>query len=507
MLKRAALYLRRKYRRTILLLLLLFVISFSLAIGLTVWNSIGAVTCGIRQELGTSFVMRVPSHVIYGTDSNYTEVVDENGQTKRQYTGFTLDEATVEQIMQQVEGLDTYNAEKSEYVHADDFSLLYGKFANAWENWNETGGDPAERIGWKILSEEAMLYGNTDSALYDKFRTGAFELVAGRHIAPEDRKKVLISEQLAEQNQLGLGDTITLSARAGMAGLPDTYALWGEAQEMEIVGIFHINGDQPAGALVSENDQTYNWLICDLETACYFQYVADLYWYTDRMIAPQYDNVTFFVDDPAQLDTVMDELETLDGLNILDYEVAVDDTMYRTTVDPLLSIRNLVAVVVAAVAAGCFVVLCIIFTMWVRSRRREVAIYLSLGFRKGKIIGQFVLEAAAVALAALILTAAVCGPVAGRIGNGLLSSAVEAAQPEEQQFSEDELWQAALAGETLYHYDSGSYAGPEQIDFTFGLVEVLLLAALELLIITAAVCKGGSFIFTMQPRQIMTTLS
>ena len=129
MLKRATLYLRRKYRRTILLLILLFVISFSLAIGLTVWNSIGAVTCGIRQELGTSFVMRVPSHVIYGTDSNYTEVVDENGQTKRQYTGFTLDEATVEQIMQQVEGLDTYNAEKSEYVHADDFSLLYGKFA------------------------------------------------------------------------------------------------------------------------------------------------------------------------------------------------------------------------------------------------------------------------------------------------------------------------------------------------------------------------------------------
>ena len=101
----------------------------------------------------------------------------------------------------------------------------------------------------------------------------------------------------------------------------------------------------------------------------------------------QYDNVTFFVDDPAQLDTVMDELETLDGLNILDYEVAVDDTMYRTTVDPLLSIRNLVAVVVAAAAAGCFVVLCIVFTMWVRSRRREVAIYLSLGFRKGRSSG------------------------------------------------------------------------------------------------------------------------
>ena len=227
MLKRAMLYLRRKKTRTALLFLLLFVLSISLAVGVTVWGSVGAVTRGIQQELGTSFVMRLPSEVVYGRDSNYTEVIDENGQAKRQYIGAALDEATVEQIMQQVEGLDTYNAEKSEYVHADDFSLLYGKFANAWENWNETGGDPAERIGWKILAEETLLYGNTDSALYDKFRTGAFELVAGRHIAPEDRKKVLISEQLAEQNQLGLGDTITLSMRAGMTGLPDTYALWG----------------------------------------------------------------------------------------------------------------------------------------------------------------------------------------------------------------------------------------------------------------------------------------
>lgn len=499
MLKRATLYLRRKYRRTILLLVLLFVISFSLAIGLTVWNSIGAVTRGIRQELGTSFVMRVPSYV-KNDPAQYEDVKDKDGNTQKYYVGPRLNDDIIAQIVSQVDEISAYNADMWHIVWMEDTTLIPGAFSDTERG---TWSDPLVDESQYMAKFKTDIYGNTETALYSEFRTGSFELAQGRHIVEGDRNEVLVSEQFAERNGLAVGDSITVTTR----GLRDVREIWGGPLALEIVGIFRVNGYQPTGSRVYEADMAYNWLLADAETVKDLHEASDAMLYTGRSPEAQYDNVTFFVDDPAQLDTVMDELETLDGLNILDYEVAVDDTMYRTTVDPLLSIRNLVAVVVAAAAAGCFVVLCIVFTMWVRSRRREVAIYLSLGFRKGKIIGQFVLEAAAVALAALILTAAVCGPVAGRIGNGLLSSAVEAAQPEEQQFSEDELWQAALAGETLYHYDSGSYAGPEQIDFTFGLVEVLLLAALELLIITAAVCKGGSFIFTMQPRQIMTTLS
>ena len=44
MLKRAWLYLTRKYKRSILLFFLLFVISFSIAVALSIWNSINAVT-------------------------------------------------------------------------------------------------------------------------------------------------------------------------------------------------------------------------------------------------------------------------------------------------------------------------------------------------------------------------------------------------------------------------------------------------------------------------------
>ena len=69
--------------------------------------------------------------------------------------------------------------------------------------------------------------------------------------------------------------------------------------------------------------------------------------------------------------------------------------------------------------------------------------------------------------------------------------------------------QAARSGRTceLFTYDSGTYAGPEHIDFGLTADGILVLLPIELLVIAGAVCKGGSFVFTLPPRQILTTLS
>ena len=118
------------------------------------------------------------------------------------------------------------------------------------------------------------------------------------------------------------------------------------------------------------------------------------------------------------------------------------------------------------------------------------------------------LEAAIVAALALAIALPISAPVTDAIGNQLLSSTIEAAQPQAEQYTEEEILQAARSGKVaeLFQYESSSYAGPESIDFSFGFVQLLVLAALELLIILAAICKGGSFIFKLQPRQILTTL-
>ena len=354
-----------------------------------------------------------------------------------------------------------------------------------------------------------MLYGSTASEQYFNFRSGSFTLSEGRHITEQDQHTVLLSDELAERNNLQVGDTISLSFRKGIDGrYADPMTVWGEPIEVEIVGLFHVNGYQPVARWTAETNIAANWIISDIDTVDYFYRIEDTYLYGGREHDLRYRNITFFVDDPAELDRVMKDVKSVEGFDTTYYEISIDDTMFKSTVEPLKSIRYIVAGVVGVIVAGCFIVLCVVFTMWVRSRKTEIAIYLSLGIGKFTIIGQFVLEASIVALVALALTFATCQQVPDLIGNSMLASTIEAAQPEEKEYSWEEIGQAAMSGTTseLFQYESSEYAGPEQIDFSFGIIQLLVLAALELLIILAAICKGGSFIFRLQPRQILTTL-
>lgn len=509
--KRALLYLRRKYKRSILLLLLLFVISCSITIGLCMWNSIGAVVREIKQTLGTSFVVTLPTSLVQDS-SNYVTVTGANGMTLQRYNGPKLDDSVVDAVMQ-VDGIRTYNAENylEAYPHLDDLTLVAGMWAEGLaERMADPNYGPLLGTDTYILRTRAtQLFGNSDTSLADWFRSGSFELVAGRHLAPDDHSKVLISDELAKLNNLSIGDIITLSLRDGGITKPSALDTLGEPQHVEIVGLFHVNGYQPTGKWVSEDEITYNWVLSDLQTVYNMKYAQNVALYgTEETPEPQYQNIVFFVDDPAELNDIMKQVRDLETIDAQYYNITADDTMYRSTVGPLNTIRGLVLGLVTVIIAGCGIVLCIIFTMWVRNRRREIAIYLSLGLKKWEILGQFVLEAALVALVAGTLSFAACQNVPDYIGNQMISVTVAEAQPEAPEITREQIHQAAQTGtmDQLYKYESSDYAGPEHIDFSSNPAEFLILLLMELAIITGAICKGGSFIFGMQPRQILTDL-
>ena len=505
MIKRVRLYLTRKYKRSILLFLLLFVVSFSISVALSIWNSINAVTKEVEQSLGTSITMKISQSALSAEvhEDFFVDVVYKNGVSYKLYDGPPLSDAVIQQIMEDVDGFSSYNAELvGSACHLDDLELIPGFWQHIAE-W-EDGSDLLSIL----YTQSTTAYGNTDSSLYTEFRTGSFELVEGRHlVSGEDQGKVLISDELAALNQLELGDTIDVSVRAGSLGYENIMDCWGEPMTLEIIGIFHVNGYQPAGEWVVESENMYNIIFTDIDTIRYLGLVG-IEEGQEYVPEQRYLNVTFFAEDAAQLPELLKQVQELPYIDTQYYDIAIDDTMYQSTVDPLNSIRNLVAWSVAAIVAGCAVVLFIVFTMWVRSRQREIAVYLSMGFGKAAILGQFVLEAALVALLAGAISFAACQKVPDLIGNRLLASAIETAQPEIADPTREDIHQAAQSGAIteLFAYQSGEYAGPDHIDFTFRAADFLLLLLLELLIITAAICRAGWFIFDWGPRKIMTTL-
>lgn len=508
MVKRARLYLTRKYKRSVLLFFLLLAISFSIAVALSIWNSINAVTKEVERSLGTSITLKLSDATQSAEvhEEFSTEVLYRNGNRYRRYSGPPLTEDTIRQVMENVDGFTACNADNDGYCHLDGLQLVPGFWNHIIENesWSDTVSP--EKCG--MYARQTIAYGNTDSSLYGEFRSGSFELVEGRHLVSEqDRGKVLISDELAKLNHLEIGDTFDVSIRAGFAGNENVMDYWGEPRTLEIIGIFHVNGYQPAGDWVVESENTYNRIFTDLETVKYLDQ-AGFAEGQENLPEQSFRHITFFAGDAASLPDMLAQMKSLPSLESQYYDISIDDTMYKSTVDPLNTIRNLAAGLVLAVAAGCAVVLCVVFTMWVRSRQREIAIYLSMGLRKAAVLGQFVLEAALVALLAGAVSFAACQRVPDLIGNRMLASTIEAAQPEVEAPTREDIHQAAQSGTTseLFAYVSGSYGGPDHIDFTFGGADFLVLLLLELLIITGAICWAGRFIFAWEPRKIMTTL-
>ena len=518
MLKRACLYLRRRYKRSMLLFLLMFLISLSLSVGLSAWKSIDAVTKEIEQRLSTSFVFKVPA-TLNTEDVTYYRPVTTTGAGSKAYCGPTLNQDFAEQIMQ-VDGIRAYNGEIYSVICIDDLelspcmaSVTYNQALNDTEKMNALLSRK-DQIGsleyYEIRCQESAIYGNTDTSLLNKFRTGAFELVEGRHIQPDDRQKVLISDYLAEKNNLDIGDTIHTSLRNIDIGVYKDPKQILDSIQFEIIGIFHVNGYQPTGEFISADEITYNWLLADENTVAQIKELRNEHYYLDFVPEVNYENLTFFVDEPARLNEIMEEVKQLDVENIDFFDLSLDDTMYKSTVEPLNSIRNLITGMMVALAVGCVIVLLIVFTLWVRDRRKEIAIYISMGLEKASIVGQLLLEAVIITAIAFAVAFPISQPLTDYAGNTMLAASIEAAQPDDtpKEYSLDELRQAALSGrmDELFSYETSTYSGPEQIDFSLGAPELAALAALELLIIAGAICKGSMFLFRMAPKQILTDL-
>lgn len=179
--KRAFLYLTRKKGKNLLLGIVFLLISFSLLTGSAVYLGIRQVSEDLRSDIGASFNIRP-----------YEQFDVNNGQVSSKGTP-VMDEQSIRRVISIVgKELKCYNTEHSGYVKGENLSFLAG-----------TGHSEESNMG----TVKAV----RDSSLCQAFLDEEYELAEGEHIRSEDNGKILISKALAEQNNLAVGDKITLT--------------------------------------------------------------------------------------------------------------------------------------------------------------------------------------------------------------------------------------------------------------------------------------------------------
>lgn len=341
----AVLYLKRKKARSAILAGIFFILSVLVLAGITLTDVVG----NSLEELRKQF---------YACLTVERTFDDENVVTPE------LGETAAEAINpKKWSGTNTF------YLSLKELSLIPGKFASEGKEEANT----------------ARMISCTESVLGREFTEEKIKLTEGTHIQKGDTGKALVSEELAARNGLKTGDMITgtvtdepiMRARSGV----------GNTYDFQIVGIFEVNPEADnASSQRTETEILSNYIYVDEKSGMDVQ--RDV-WQEKTEYA---NGITFWIEDPALLTEALEKLQSVPGYKWDSYFINTNNADYDRAAEPLTQMEKILFLMLAVVLALGIVILVIILTMWNQERTREMGIFLSMGFSRGKIMKKLIAE-------------------------------------------------------------------------------------------------------------------
>lgn len=253
-----------------------------------------------------------------------------------------------------------------------------------------TGNTSTEADNQKVslLSFDDM---ETDSPFADQ----SFRLTEGRLIGPESRYCAVVNQGFAQANELKVGDTFSLENEEG------------KKTTVEIIGEYlagnETRQEKETPALYRQENQIY------IDNTAYLELFGEKGFY----------KLSAYVSQPELLDSLAGEMQEIVGEKA---GVTTSDTLYQQMKAPLTQITRVVSLMrLLAFGTGTAVV-SLLLCMWMRSRQKEMAVFLSMGEGKSVVFWQALLESAVVFLIALLGACALGAAAAGWMQKLLLAT-------------------------------------------------------------------------------------
>lgn len=377
-LKRAGLYCLRQRFKTIILFLVLTLIATFMVTGIAIRDASAGVTADVQTAIGGKIMLELD------TENNMESGQQNQWGTVYGYNGDLITQKIVNAIGK-VDGVVDYNSEDTEayYGAGVDFKYLPAAFELSYTSYGESSAYTA------TLSSEKC----------SKFESGEYKLVDGRHITPDDKYTCLISKELADYNGLSIGDKIKM------------YSLDSDSiAEFEIVGIFDGTEGTSGNALTVD----------EIPANCgYIDYATMFELFGDELNG--YQQLTIYVEDPVSVQNVYDRISALPELKGKTLKLSIDTDEYNVVSAPLESLQKLVTTTIVIISIVSVTILTLILTIWVRGRKKEIGILLSIGKSKANIILQHFTETFAVAVVAFAASIPFSNLIAAKAGEFLVS--------------------------------------------------------------------------------------
>ncbi|WP_194894213.1 ABC transporter permease [Catenulispora pinisilvae] len=249
-----------------------------------------------------------------------------------------------------------------------------------------------------------------DSSGLPNFRSGQLTLVSGAPIGPADHDKheVLIEERLAEKNHLRVGDKLTLIGN-----------------DEKTTAVFTVSGIFRDSRATSDSDPDYEISPANM----LYTTLGGLTALGSESDGPlSVSNATFILRDADAQNAFKAGAKQVAGSALDPFSLDVNTKAIQQMTGPLGSIRGTATLAMWLMALAGAAVLALLANLAVKQRRKEYGVLLAMGEKKSKLIGQQILEIAAVAILAVGLSSLIAPGLTQSAGQWLLGRDATAAK-------------------------------------------------------------------------------
>lgn len=380
--KRALKYCWRQRLRSLLLLLTFTLLSTTVLIAISSEKAVEQGTKQIKETVGASVRIELDTN----NQANYGSAEDfGNGASGYTYNGDFITEKIVDKISK-LENVIGYNAKSSE---------------GYWGVPKSFSPFPAMVTEGLATPYQAVL----NSSLDTRFLNGTYKLEEGRHIKADDSYVALISKELADKNNLSVGDNIEFITETDVDITDTTF---------KIIGIFSGTEGMSKSA-ITPSDIPANLGYIDMNS------LSELY------DSEGYDFLDVYTHTPEEAKELMETIKNLPEVKGKTFTFNLNSEDFDLVSTPLSFFGSMVDTTVLVITLiGVFIVI-LLLVLWTRGRKKEIGILLAVGRSKAEIIGQFLTENIVVTFLSMIVSACLLITFADKIGAYIIQKAGESA--------------------------------------------------------------------------------
>ena len=480
-LKRAFLYVSRKWQQSLIIFLVLLIVCTSALIGFAVLKASTLAATNLRRQFGGTFNMEIDMSNL----ANMQEVEATDQYTGGYYVGKYLDHTVIDEVMK-TSGISEYSANIGVVANLKSGNGVYHNLIENSQNYYSLPNSHMAQIqGWTSLHQCGY------------FANQILEITQGEMFTADGLGEAIISRELAEKNHIKLGDMLTLEINREVTGFD--LPLEKQMCVFEIVGIFDICKEQQIDQYTSQRQMLQNWVFVDSRTLLI--YLNELL----KSIGEHpigYEKVTFSVNDPAEMDSIIKNIQENKAIDWNYFKMKIDNTNYQSAESALNNMDGGICIIIMAITIAGIGILILLLSIWAKSRMYETGILLSVGKSKWEILTQRVTEMVLITVLVFIMTYVCSNIVANDVGYLLLSQA--------NKQSIEETKKNPLHSDlpiSVNNFDlTPVFSAPKVEELTVNISAdmIVIVYVMELLIVLFSICIASISVMSIKPKIIFT---